>query len=82
MAKPKRRKRSSTQTLLWLLSLFLVASMIISLIVVTIPGAIGSPEPTPTSTPLPPTPTLTQSPAVPETTPVIGPELSTETVTP
>ena len=78
MSKSKRQKRSTTQTLLWLLSLFLIGSMVISLIVVAFPGLNGSaPEPTATNTP-DPTPTSTSSP----TPPVAGPELPTATPAP
>jgi len=83
MSKSKRQKRSTTQTLLWLLSLFLIGSMVISLIVVAFPGLNGAaPEPTVTNTPSP-TPTPTQPPATSiPTPPVAGPELPTATPTP
>ncbi len=78
MSKSKRQKRSTTQTLLWLLSLFLIGSMVISLIVVAFPGLNGATEePTATNTPNP-TPTPTSSP----TPPVAGPELPTATPAP
>jgi len=83
MSKSKRQKRSATQTLLWLLSLFLIGSMVISLIVVAFPGLYGAaPEPTATNTPSP-TPTPTQPPATSiATPPVAGPELPTATPNP
>jgi predicted phosphodiesterase len=87
MTKSRRRKRSTTETLLWVLSLFLVGSMVISLFIFAIPGvqeATPTPEPTFTATPSPTsTQVPTQSPESPSSTPpVVGPELPTDTPTP
>ena len=79
MTKSRRSKRSTTQTLLWLLSLFLVLSMIISLIVVVIPGATRPVEPTATATPIAPTATATLPLLPTEMTPAMGPDLPTAT---
>ena len=77
MTKSKRQKRSTAQILLWVLSLFLIGSMVISLFIVAFPGSLeATPEPTSTETPSP-TPTATSSP----TPPIIGPELPTATPT-
>jgi predicted phosphodiesterase len=84
MSKSKRKKRSTTQILLWLLSLFLVGSMVISLFGWAILGAseaTPTPEPTwtaapsPTATPVPTQPAVSPS----LTPPVAGPELPTDT---
>ena len=78
MSKSKRQKRSTTQSVFWFISLFLIGSMVISLFIVAFPGSPeATPEPTPTETPSP-TPTATPSP----TPPVIGPELPTAAPTP
>lgn len=84
MKKSRRPKRTATQTLLWLLSLFLAGSMVISLLVVAFPGARdATPTPEPTQTPAPSptaTPVPTQQPAGPSLTPpVLGPEQPTAT---
>jgi predicted phosphodiesterase len=82
----KRQKRSFNQIVLYILSAFLAASMIVSLIIVALPGP---PAPTPTSLPtwtaLPP-PTATPTPLPPEpsptveaTEPVLGPAPATGT---
>jgi predicted phosphodiesterase len=94
VSKRKSRKQSSSQRILWVLSLVLVGSMVLSLIIVALPG---SPEPTPeplptwpwTQTPRPsPTPetpetspTLTVAPPATATEPPVGPELPTATPT-
>lgn len=82
--------------LFWLLSLIMVASMVISLVIVALEPSPG-PTPTPTWTPTPqpsltptssptlePTPTARATPGTPEVTatePAIGPELPTATPT-
>ena len=94
MSKRGRKKRSTSQTLFWIMSGLLAASMIISLIVVALPQ---SPSPTPTAlptwtpSPLPtatPSPTPSSSPpalptlalpTVQATEPVVGPVLPTAT---
>lgn len=84
MSNRNRRKMSTSQRLFWILSVFLVASMVISLVIVAFPGA-----PAPTSTPVPtleptatwaPFPSSTPSPTVPppspttaNTEPLLGP---------
>jgi 3',5'-cyclic AMP phosphodiesterase CpdA len=65
----RRRKQSASQTLFWIMSAVLAASMVISLIVVALPG-----PPTSTPTPLPawtwaPTSTVTPSPEPPTPSP-------------
>ncbi len=73
MSKRSRQKRSKSQTLFWLMSLLLVASMVLSLIIVALPGP---PEPTPTPWPTwtpPPQPTATPSPLPPEPSPTSPP---------
>jgi predicted phosphodiesterase len=96
VSKRKRQKRSLSQTLFWLMSLVIVASMVISLIVVALPGPPApTPTPWPTWTPLPrptatatrtstpsPTPSPTPSLVPPTTEPIIGPLLPTDTPTP
>jgi predicted phosphodiesterase len=92
--KRKRRKRSSSQRVLWLLSLVIAVSMVFSLVIVALPSRpVPAPTPLPTFTPsLPPTasdtprptepsPTLPPTPSpTPETTePIIGPVLPTDT---
>jgi 3',5'-cyclic AMP phosphodiesterase CpdA len=73
MSKSRSRKRTTSQTLLWLLSLFLIGSMVIGLLIGALSSAPAStPEPTLTDTP---TPTLTP------TSPILGPELPTATPT-
>ena len=82
----KRQKRSLNQIVLYVLSALLAASMIISLIIVALPGPpAAAPTPLPTWTPLPP-PTATPTPLPPEpspsitaTEPVIGPAPATAT---
>lgn len=75
----RRRKRSASQTLFWIMSAVLAASMVISLIIVALPG----PAPA-TATPLPawtwaPTSTATSSPE-PATPPPTSPGLPLPTV--
>jgi predicted phosphodiesterase len=87
MSKAKRRKRSTTQTILWVFSLFLVGSMVISLVVVSFPEPQAAtptleatlPPAPPTATPLPSiVPTLPVMSATPSpAAPLIGPELPT-----
>lgn len=93
MSKRRKQKRSASQILFWLLSLIIVASMIISLIIValepeprpapTVPPPTITPFPTRTETPIPsPTlePTLEPTTGGPEATePVLGPEPPTAT---
>jgi predicted phosphodiesterase len=91
----KRRKRSASQIVFWIMSAILAFSMIISLIVVALPGP-ATPAPTPlptwtpplptstaTPTPLPPEPSPTSAtlplPTATETEPVVGPEPATQT---
>jgi predicted phosphodiesterase len=91
-----RQKRSSSQRILWILSLFLVGSMVISLVIVALPGPpAATPTPLPTFTPIPhptataspipteplPTVTPTLSPTVEATQPVVSPEVPTEAPT-
>ena len=61
MTKRRGKKQSRSQQALWLISMVMVASMVISLIIVALPH--GRPAPTPTPVPLPtftplPSPTL------------------------
>jgi hypothetical protein len=80
MSKSKRQKRSTTQSVFWFISLFLIGSMVISLFIVAFPGSPeATPEPTLTETPSP-TPTSTATPS--PTAPIIGPELPTAAPTP
>jgi predicted phosphodiesterase len=67
----KRRKRSASQIIFWIMSAILAFSMIVSLIVVAIPGpATPAPTPLPTWTPAPlPTSTATPTPLPPEPSP-------------
>jgi predicted phosphodiesterase len=61
LSKQTRRKRSSSERILWILSLFLVGSMVISLVIVALPSA---PAPTPTAYPtITPIPHPTRTPA-------------------
>jgi predicted phosphodiesterase len=89
VSKRKTQRRSWSQIIFWLMSVVLVGSMVVSLILVALPGP---PEPTvtpfPTWTPFPtrtPTSRPTASPAAAETAeptatePVVGPELPTDT---
>lgn len=69
MTKRKGQRRTTSQKALWLMSLFLVSSMLISLIVVALPSP---PEPTPA-----PLPTLTPAPL-----PTSAPEQPTPTLSP
>lgn len=96
MSKRKQRNRSTSQRVLWLLSLVIAVSMVLSLVIVALPSRpVAAPTPLPTFTPsLPPTasdvprptepsPTLPFTPSpTPETTePIIGPALPTDTPT-
>jgi predicted phosphodiesterase len=74
-----RRKRSASQTLFWIMSAVLAASMVISLIIVALPGpATATPTPLPTwtwapistatSSPEPSTPTPSPEPPTPSPT--------------
>jgi predicted phosphodiesterase len=81
VSKRKSQRRSWSQIIFWLMSVVLVGSMVISLIVVALPGP---PEPTvtpfPTWTPFPTrTPTAPPTATPPATEPVVGPELPTAT---
>ncbi len=94
MSKRSRQKQSRSQRILWFLSLLLVGSMVISLVLVALPGppaptptAIPTltpiPHPTSTATPPPPAPSPTMAPTlaptVEPTQPAMGPELPTAT---
>jgi 3',5'-cyclic AMP phosphodiesterase CpdA len=75
----RRRKRSASQTLFWIMSAVLAASMVISLIVVALPG-----PPTSTPTPLPAwtwAPTSTATPSPEPSTATSSPEPPTPTPT-
>jgi acid phosphatase type 7 len=86
----RKQKRSFSQVVLWVMSMIIVLSMVVSLIIVALPGPAEplptlaptwTPWPVPTSTPSPspsPIPLLSPTPA----DPVLGPELPTATVTP
>ena len=88
----RKPKRTFSQVALWVLSVLMVLSMVISLIIVALPGpAEPAPTPAPTWTPRPlptaspppsPSPTPLASPTPAE--PIVGPALptATETVTP
>jgi predicted phosphodiesterase len=82
LSKKKRQKRTTSQKILWLMSLIIAASMVLSLVIVAFTPE-PAPAPLPTEAPLPtqPLPTLTPppSPTVAATEPVIGPQLPTET---
>jgi predicted phosphodiesterase len=88
VSKRSSKKQSGSQRVLWVLSLFLVASMIISLVIVALPSAPApTPTPYPTFTPIPhptatatPVPTET-APAPTATPPPAGPLLPTDTPT-
>lgn len=94
MSKRKSQQRSSSQVIFWLMSVVLVGSMVISLIIVALPGPPEpTPAPLPTWTPFPsrtPTPSPTAIPLVTDppqataTEPAVGPELpaGTPVVTP
>jgi predicted phosphodiesterase len=83
-----RQKRSGSERILWILSLFLVGSMVISLVIVALPSAPApTPTPYPTFTPIPhptatasPAPTKT-APAATATQPSVGPVLPADTPT-
>jgi predicted phosphodiesterase len=89
VSKPKLKRRSWSQIIFWLMSMLLVGSMVISLIVVALPGPPEpAPTPFPTWTPFPsrtPTSSPTAAPLATETLepaatePVVGPELPTDT---
>ena len=94
--RPKRQKRSFSQTMILILSGLIAFSMMISLIIVALPGPRpADPTPVPTWTPLPtatvapPSPTIEASPttdALPlptlePTEPPVGPEPATATPT-
>ena len=88
MSKRSRKKQSRSQQVLWLLSLVMVGSMVVSLGIVALPSSRHTPTPPPTplptSTPLP-SPTLgateppPPSPTAEATAPPAGPELPTST---
>lgn len=92
MSKRKSPKRSTTQKILWGLSLFLILSMVISLFVVAFEQPPATETPTPAYTPFVPstaTPVpnavpsqATQSPTAVPTEPITGPELPTATTLP
>jgi predicted phosphodiesterase len=86
LSKRRGKGRSGSERILWILSLFLVASMVISLVIVALPSAPApTPTPYPTFTPIP-HPTATSSPiptatlpAATATAPAVGPLLPTAT---
>jgi hypothetical protein len=86
VSKQKRRKRSWTERILWMMSLLIAGSMVVSLIIVALPAG-RAPEPTPSPMPfptitLPPPPTAVPTePALEPTAAVIGPDLPTATPT-
>lgn len=97
MSKSQQQKRSTSQKILWILSLVLVASMVISLVIVAFeaPAPAETPVPTetlflPTVTPVPteapPLPTATEpliGPVAPTASPSVAPTLTpTATLTP
>ena len=92
----RRQKRSFSQTIILILSALIAASMVVSLIIVALPGPRpAEPTPVPTWTPLPtatlapPSPTveasptldMQPSPTLEPTEPPIGPEPATATPT-
>lgn len=91
MSKRKSKTPSASQRILWVLSLIIVGSMVISLIIVALPsGTDQTPTPLPTLTPAPthtslpsptPEPTHTQAPipTVEATAPPVGPVLPSAT---
>ncbi len=88
----KRQRKSWTQTAFWVLSLIMVLSMVISLVIVALPGPPApSPTPLPTWTPRPsstalppalPSPSAAASATITATQPVVGPESPDATATP
>jgi predicted phosphodiesterase len=89
VSRKKSPRRSWSQIIFWLMSMVLVGSMVISLIVVALPGPPQpTPTPFPTWTPFPtrtPTSSPTTAPTATETAepaatdPVVGPEVPTDT---
>jgi predicted phosphodiesterase len=88
--KGKRQKRSLSQTIFYVISAILVASMVFSVVLIALPSPTPptptppptwTPFPEPTATPLPPEPSPTPSPLPTEspTEPPIGPMPPTET---
>jgi Icc protein len=88
----KSRKRSTSETIMIIMSAFLVGTMILSGILVALPGPPAptatpwptwTPLPPPTVTPLPPEPSPTEPPRLTPTgeatQPPVGPELPTDT---
>lgn len=85
----RKQKRTFSQVALWTLSVIMVLSMVVSLIIVALPGPAApaptlpptwTPRPRPTATSLPsPSPAPSASPA--PTDPVVGPALPTATAT-
>jgi predicted phosphodiesterase len=62
VSKRRSKQRSRSEKILWLLSLVVAGSMVVSLFIVALPSALrGAPTAEPTSTPLPP-PTETSTP--------------------
>jgi hypothetical protein len=82
VTKRKRRKKSWSERILWLMSLLIAGSMVVSLIIVALPtGRAPAPTPSPMPFPtitLPPPPT---EPVLEPTATVIGPDLPTATPT-
>ncbi len=75
----RKQKRSFSQVVLWGLSVLMVLSMVISLVVVALPGPA---EPVPTAPPTwTPRPTASPFPSPSATEPVVGPAVPTATVT-
>lgn len=85
----RKQKRSFSQVTLWALSVIMVLSMIVSLIIVALPGpAEPAPTPAPTWTPRPlptasplPSPSPAPSASAAPTAPIVGPALPSATVT-
>ncbi len=79
MSKRKGKAQSASQKILWVLSLTIVGSMVLSLIIVALPsGTEQAPMPLPTFTPFP-TRTPPPSPTLEPTVPLVGPVLPTIT---
>jgi predicted phosphodiesterase len=81
----RKQKRSFSQVAFWVMSMIIVLSMVVSLIIVALPGP-AEPLPTLAPTRTPTLPTATPSPipllSPAATEPVVGPELPTATMTP
>jgi len=97
VTKRKRGRRTLSQQIVWVMSLLIVGSMVVSMVIVVLQPATPAPTPFPTFTPLPPSvtplptfapfstatldPLPTQSPTAEETEPAIGPVPATATPT-